>query len=577
MTKPLIVIGARLNSSRLSRKHFLGLAGKPLIQRLVDRLKTSSLAPDIVIATTADSCNSDLIEWSKKYKVNYYAHQGDIDDLIGRINTVVSNSSAKQIVYICGDCPLIDVTLIDKMIQCLREHPSAETVAINPIQDSKQVIHEGISAYSIEGWGKLVSYSNSASEKEHVGSATKGRLRTVYIDDHILNKDMKLRLSVDTPSDSSFMKKIYENWYALQPPDSIVDLQWVVDHIAQNPTLAEMNQHVMQKQVDISYKKAIFITEASPQKGLGQLSRSTKIAARLIEEYGIGVELLILGGEKLPPHLLANLNSQQFSDENELLNAVHESTTQIAIFDIVPERLRDLSHWQKILKAKRNAGSKLIGIDQAARIHSYFHQVIVPSHYIDPILLKESDSRIEYGWQYVIGSVKHITKDIRRDTLLILTGSGDSCDYGQWLPTAIDRTLVKTTNIVWVQGPFAQKPEIPESSIHRWELYYAPEEIEQHMARAAVAVSVYGSSVYELLSFNVPTVVLPAPGLIDDQEYSHLINTDLFAGLHNPREELSTINDLLSSEQQQQSVRDRIDEKGLNKNLSNIALKIATV
>jgi len=100
------IIGARLNSSRLPAKHLLPLAGKPLIERLVERLKRSQSIDQMVLATTADDFNQPLIDWAKG-KLDCYVHHGDVNDLMGRVDAVVTRYNPDIIVYICGDSPLV--------------------------------------------------------------------------------------------------------------------------------------------------------------------------------------------------------------------------------------------------------------------------------------------------------------------------------------------------------------------------------------------------------------------------------------------------------------------------------------
>ncbi len=62
----LAVIGARLNSSRLPRKHMLDLAGKPLIARIFERLERVSVIDKLVLATTADDYNKPMVTWAEQ-------------------------------------------------------------------------------------------------------------------------------------------------------------------------------------------------------------------------------------------------------------------------------------------------------------------------------------------------------------------------------------------------------------------------------------------------------------------------------------------------------------------------------
>ena len=103
--KTIAIVGARLNSSRLPGKHLLHLAGKPMIERLWCRLTSSKEIDDIILATTADDYNRPLVNWSQDQNVNCFTFEGDVNDLMGRLDAVINTFQPQYIVYICGDCP----------------------------------------------------------------------------------------------------------------------------------------------------------------------------------------------------------------------------------------------------------------------------------------------------------------------------------------------------------------------------------------------------------------------------------------------------------------------------------------
>ena len=80
MKKVLAVIGARLNSSRLPGKQLLDLAGKPLIERIFQRLEKIPQLSQIVLATTADDYNQPLLQWAQRVGKQVFAFEGDVND-----------------------------------------------------------------------------------------------------------------------------------------------------------------------------------------------------------------------------------------------------------------------------------------------------------------------------------------------------------------------------------------------------------------------------------------------------------------------------------------------------------------
>jgi spore coat polysaccharide biosynthesis protein SpsF (cytidylyltransferase family) len=127
----IAVIGARLNSSRLPNKHLLPLVDRPIIGHIFDRLDKCISIDLATIATTADSFNYPLITWAEVNQRCVYAYSLDVNDLVGRISEIVFKYKPRIIVYICGDCPLIDPGFIDSAVTQLMATAS-DTVELQP-------------------------------------------------------------------------------------------------------------------------------------------------------------------------------------------------------------------------------------------------------------------------------------------------------------------------------------------------------------------------------------------------------------------------------------------------------------
>lgn len=563
-TAPLIIIGARLNSSRLPRKHLQPLAGKTLIERISDRLQHSTLSPRIVLATTADDFNHDLIEWAAQTAIECYAHQGEVNDLVGRIDAIVRASNAKQIVYICGDCPFVSPQFIDTAVIALQQDPEADSISVHAPAGCKHVVHEGIAVYSRKGWQTLERLSTSASQREHVGSIDHGAFKLAVVKEQVSLFDRTLRLSVDTPADLRFCRALYEHWYQFNPPNSLVDLEWVLAITAADAKFLALNQHVVQKQPGQYYPKAVVICEASTSKGIGQLRRSRKIAISLMEQQGFGIELWLLSDDITEGRLLDDINHRLFDHELDLITAIGLTNADIIVTDIFPERQHSLNDWQAVLADKKQQGCTLVGIDHCIYISDVFDRVIVPSP-LKPPEITHSATPVVWGWPYVVACDQQLIDQTNRhaNKIIIFTGGSDACGYGEWLALALDKVLPGGINIDWIQGPLATAPQLPSVSKNHWAAIHSPDNIEALMATATLAVSVYGTTIGELLSLQIPTVVLPAPGVVAEQEYRQIIESDLFVGLSDVTNELDRIVGLLTNATQQKMLIEKMQQSGL--------------
>ena len=115
------IIQGRMSSSRLPGKVLLDLGGKPMLQRVVDRVALSRLVSQIVVATSSDP-SDDPIE-RHCLENNIACHRGSLHDVLDRFETAAERYNADLIVRVTADCPFIDPTVIDQVIQLITDSP----------------------------------------------------------------------------------------------------------------------------------------------------------------------------------------------------------------------------------------------------------------------------------------------------------------------------------------------------------------------------------------------------------------------------------------------------------------------
>ncbi len=508
MINVLAVIGARLNSSRLPGKHLLDLAGEPLISRIFSRIERIKIIDKIVLATTNDTFNEPLVDWAKKNKKYIFCNDGDVNNLVGRIDTIVQNENPKIVVYICGDSPLIEPITLSNMISAL-VRSDADLVDLEPAKNAKKYIHEGFSVYKRKVWDRIVNYSINLEEKEHVGSALKkfsSQLKTIYIPEKQIYASIDHRISVDTPSDYYFMSELYIKWFSNALADSIVPLDWVVNEIINDKQLANINQNVVQKKIGQQSFDIILVCNVGLKTGLGHLSRTLNLLKVLQDQFSAGVQLLIQGD--LPASYELNLvRHKVISEKESLINEVENQITtfkpDIVVFDINPTDI-DFYFFLKLKLIKESV--KLVAIDSFIENCDFFDLVIIPSFFLKPEYVDKLPN-IKFGWDYFMLPQINTDKIEEKTGLIITIGGSDPCGLGASLPCLLDELLPEGTKVNWIQGPFASKPILPEMPRLLWKIHFAPKSLGSIMRNAECALSVYGVSFFELLSHGVPTVV----------------------------------------------------------------------
>ena len=117
--KTVAIVQARMSSTRLPGKVLKPLLGKLVLDHVLDRLRMCKLVDQIIIATTTDEVDDQLVTWCKKN--NVVCFRGDRNDVLSRYYECASKFNAEEIVRITSDNPLIDPEIIDEVITLRRK------------------------------------------------------------------------------------------------------------------------------------------------------------------------------------------------------------------------------------------------------------------------------------------------------------------------------------------------------------------------------------------------------------------------------------------------------------------------
>ena len=115
MLKVFAVIQARMGSTRLPNKVMMRINGTPLIEILLKRLSNSKKISKIILATTNSSQDDKLAQHVDS--LGFEVYRGSENDVLSRYYESVKNHKPDAILRVTGDCPLVDSTIIDKIIE----------------------------------------------------------------------------------------------------------------------------------------------------------------------------------------------------------------------------------------------------------------------------------------------------------------------------------------------------------------------------------------------------------------------------------------------------------------------------
>jgi len=243
-SKKVATIEARMSSSRLPGKIMKDILGKPLLERLVERIRRAELVDEVVVATTVNP-QDDLVEsWAKKAGISIY--RGSEEDVLLRVLEAAKAFNGEIIIELTGDCPLLDPQIIDEVI---RFYLHSDVDYASNIVERTYPRGLDVQIFSTAVLNEVNRLTQDPADHEHV---------SLYIYEHperfklgrlTANKSLcfpEYRLCVDTPEDFFVVESVYKELYLKNPAFNTRD---VLHYLRQNPEIAQHNQQIQQKPV----------------------------------------------------------------------------------------------------------------------------------------------------------------------------------------------------------------------------------------------------------------------------------------------------------------------------------------
>jgi spore coat polysaccharide biosynthesis protein SpsF len=237
------VVQARMTSSRLPGKILLPLAGKPLLYRMLERVKRIVGVDRVVLALAEGAAHDAAIDAVAGLDV--LVVRGSEQDVLARTAKAAREARADTVMRITSDCPLVDPDVSASILQAyasrLGEGVRYARTAIDrgyPLGFDTEVFASGILYEADET-------SSDPYEREHATPyfwRRPERFRQLAIAG--VPDRRNWRLVVDTADDYKMVNSTYEALYPSNPQFGYLEL---IKLFEEKPDLLRINAHVEQK------------------------------------------------------------------------------------------------------------------------------------------------------------------------------------------------------------------------------------------------------------------------------------------------------------------------------------------
>jgi spore coat polysaccharide biosynthesis protein SpsF (cytidylyltransferase family) len=134
-----VIVLARLDSSRLPGKALADVGGRPVLSRLLERLRVAgdAIGP-IVLATTNRAIDDPLVRWAAGESILVVRPEGPVDDVAGRFVAAAQAAGLKWAARVNGDSPLVDANLL---LRALRRSRNADEPPVDLVTNLRPRRH----------------------------------------------------------------------------------------------------------------------------------------------------------------------------------------------------------------------------------------------------------------------------------------------------------------------------------------------------------------------------------------------------------------------------------------------------
>jgi spore coat polysaccharide biosynthesis protein SpsF len=233
MSKVSLIIQARIGSKRLPGKTLLPLAGKPLIYRIVERVKRCKQIDNLILAIPDTEVDAKIAKIN--FGCNLKIFRGSENDLVSRYFFAAKKYNSKIVVRLPGDNCMPEPSEIDRIILFYKKFKNPFFASnLSNILNNQYPDGIGAEVFGFNYLDDLINMKLSKKKKEHIHlnffnyklnspiNEKWCKIRTIKCPTEFRRPD--ICLDVNTIEEYKFISDIYKNLYYINSKFKITDI-----------------------------------------------------------------------------------------------------------------------------------------------------------------------------------------------------------------------------------------------------------------------------------------------------------------------------------------------------------------
>ena len=231
----LVILQARMSSSRLPGKVMMKINDKPMIYWQIMRILEAESVNKLVVATSLDATDDCLVDYLEDNLIK--VHRGSLDNVLSRFTEVTAKYDYDALIRLTGDCPLVMPELIDQMVDKFYDlnvdYLSNTIEPTFPDGLDIEIIGRGI----LE---KLATFKLVKMELEHVTYGIYTRPETFSLFNFTSKSNLSTeRWTVDYQEDLDFVRAIFKEFSGRE---KYFSYQEILDYLSKEPESVHQNR-----------------------------------------------------------------------------------------------------------------------------------------------------------------------------------------------------------------------------------------------------------------------------------------------------------------------------------------------
>lgn len=242
--RKVIIVQARMGSTRLPGKVLREVLGKPLLEYQLERLARVRLSDLVVVATTDLEQDEPIVTLCRRLGVPFF--RGPEEDVLARYYLAAREFGAEIVARITADCPIIDPAVVDQVFRFYLDH-AGEYDYVSNVRRRTYPRGMDTEVFSFRALEESHREARREAEREHVTIFIKEHPERYRLGGVEYHQDYsRYRWTVDTEEDFQLIAKIIT---ALHPENPRFTLEDCLQLLAEYPEWEKINAHIKQKPV----------------------------------------------------------------------------------------------------------------------------------------------------------------------------------------------------------------------------------------------------------------------------------------------------------------------------------------